>query len=162
MKAADAIDHRILAVLQEEGRIANKRLAERVNLSPSACLMRVRRLESAGFIRGYRATLDLERFTPCVEVFAEVTLSNHNASAFTRFEKAVQDIEEVIECHKVSGTCDYLVKFACVDVKRYHRISDQLLEGDSAVKSLQTLVVLGTSKETSGYPLRALLYDAGR
>lgn len=152
----DALDHRILKVLQDNARISNKALAARVNLSPSACLMRVRRLESEGLIEGYGARLNLERIAPCVEVFAEVTLANHNAATFQRFETEIDALDEVVECHKVSGSCDYLLRFACRDVKRYHRISDRLLER-AEVKSLQTLVVLETSKDAGGYPLDSLL-----
>lgn len=156
MAALDSIDHRILRVLQADARISNKELAARVSLSPSACLMRVRRLESSGLVTGYRARLDLEQIAPCVEVFAEVTLATHKAATFQRFEAEIDALDEVIECHKVSGSCDYLLRFACRDVKRYHRISDRLLER-AEVKSLQTLVVLETSKDAAGYPLDRLL-----
>ncbi len=156
MAHADALDHRILKTLQEDARISNKELAARVGLSPSACLMRVRRLESEGFIRSYEARLDIEQVASCVEVFAEVTLATHKAVTFQRFESEIDAIDEVVECHKVSGSCDYLLRFACRDVKRYHRISDSLLER-AEVKSLQTLVVLETTKNAAGYPLDSLL-----
>lgn len=155
----DSIDRRILVTLQAQGRIANKRLAERVSLSPSACLVRVRRLEALGLLRGYTARIALEKLTPFIEVFAEVTLANHAPRDFTRFEQAVADIAEITTCYKVSGTCDYLLKFVCLDVRDYTRVSDQMLAGDLGIKSLQTLISLARTKEQVGYPLQRLLAD---
>lgn len=159
MTGLDAIDRAILTLLQLEGRITNFRLAERVNLSPSACLMRVRRLEAGGYIKGYQAQLALEKLTPSVEVFAEVTLANHGPADFDRFDRAVAEIAAVIESYKISGACDYLLKFVCVDVKSYNRVSDAMLDGALGIKTLQTLIILDQTKKSQGYPLQALLAE---
>ena len=155
----DAIDRQILITLQREGRIANKALAERVSLSPSACLVRVRRLEAQGLLRGYTAQIALEKLTPFIEVFAEVTLANHAPRDFARFERAVDEIAEITDCFKVSGSCDYLLKLVCIDVRDYTRVSDAMLESDLGIKSLQTLISLAQTKERRGYPLDRLLAD---
>jgi len=153
----DAIDRRILMTLQGDGRISNRRLAERVNLSPSACLVRVRRLEAEGLLHGYSAHIALEKLAPYIEVFAEVTLANHAARDFERFEEAVEGIVEITSCHKVSGSCDYLLTFVCSDVRDYTRASDAMLEGDLGIRSLQTLISLSQTKSRAGYPLERLL-----
>ncbi|MGI4943552.1 MAG: Lrp/AsnC family transcriptional regulator, partial [Janthinobacterium lividum] len=104
----DPIDLNILAQLQGHGRMSNVDLAEAVGLSASPCLQRTRRLELAGYITGYGAQLNLARFGDVVMVFTEMTLSDHRRVDFARFEAAAATIDEVTECHLVSGGYDYL------------------------------------------------------
>lgn len=157
MKKIDQLDQKILSVLQASARITNQHLAEAVNLSPSACLTRVRRLESDGLINSYRAVLRLEKITPFVEAFAEVTLENHSVRDFVRFDKAITEIDEVIESYKISGPYDYLLKFVCADVRAYNTLSDQMIESSIGIEKLTTLIILDNTKAFSGYPLPALL-----
>src|SRR5689334_10698853 len=113
----DRIDLKILATLQTDGRITIQRLAEHVGLSARPCLERVRRLEAAKIITGYRAIIELEQLSRPLTVFAEVALERH---AFQLpFERRLAALEEAVECWQVSGNFDYLVQFVCADVARY-------------------------------------------
>lgn len=153
----DRIDVKILATLQQEARITNHDLAERVHLSPSSCLQRVRKLEQAGVLVSYHARIDLQRVCRSVTVIAEVQLGNHRQEDFKRFEEAVGDIPEAIECLKVSGTFDYIVRFVCQDMAQYHALTEQLLDTGRGVAHLSSHVVLARCKGEAGYPLDALL-----
>src|SRR5438874_6640217 len=107
----DRLDLRILAQLQKNGRMTNVDLADAVGLSPSPCLTRVKRLEQAGYITGYGAQLQLRKLGEVLLVFTEMTLSDHRRDDFARFEAAIRNVPEIIECHLVSGGYDYLLKF---------------------------------------------------
>src|SRR5215203_3717365 len=99
----DRLDLRILAQLQRNGRITNVDLADAVGLSASPCLIRVKRLEQAGYIDGYGAQLRLEKLGDTLTVFTELTLTDHHREDFARFEAAIREVDEVLECHLVSG-----------------------------------------------------------
>src|SRR4030095_15113330 len=107
----DRIDLRILAQLQKNGRMTNVDLADAVALSPSPCLIRVKRLEQAGYIAGYGAHLRLQKLGDTQTVFTEVTLAEHHREDFNRFENAIRNVDEILECHLVSGGYDYLLRF---------------------------------------------------
>ncbi|MDO5370660.1 Lrp/AsnC family transcriptional regulator, partial [Paracoccus sp. (in: a-proteobacteria)] len=111
----DPTDRRILSVLQREGRISNADLAARINLSASACHRRVQRLEEAGYIAGYVALLDPRRLGRTTTVFVEITLSGQADELLDAFEKAVRAIPDVLECHLMAGTADYLLKVMAAD-----------------------------------------------
>lgn len=153
----DRIDVKILATLQSEARITNHDLAERIHLSPSSCLQRVRKLEQAGVLMSYHARIDLQRVCRSVTVIAEVQLNNHEQEDFKRFEQAVQEIPEAIECLKVSGTFDYIVRFVCPDMAQYHALTEQLLDTGRGIAHLSSHVVLARSKDAEGFPLEPLL-----
>ncbi len=149
----DRIDRHILKTLQVDGRISNRDLAERVALSPSACLKRVRRLERAGVIRRYLADLDLARIRDSVTVYAEITLKRHQVSDFAAFERALAAIPEVVAACQISGRFDFLVTFVCRDIDHYRDISDSLLGGDSGVSTMTSNIRMKVSKPFAGYPL---------
>ena len=153
----DRIDVKILATLQGEARITNHDLAERVHLSPSSCSQRVRKLEAAGVLRSYHARIDLQRVCRSVTVIAEVQLSSHEKEDFLRFEHAVAEIPEAIECLKVSGTFDYIVRFVCTDMAQYHNLTEQLLDRGCGIAHLSSHVVLVHCKQSDGFPLEPLL-----
>ncbi|MDF3010918.1 MAG: AsnC family transcriptional regulator, partial [Burkholderiales bacterium] len=114
MRAApklDRIDINILVQLQANGRMTNVDLANAVGLSPSPCLQRVKRLEAAGYISGYGAHINLAKLTESVTVFTEVTLADHRRADFVKFEASIRNIDELLECHLVSGGYDYLLRF---------------------------------------------------
>lgn len=123
----DRLDLKILSVLQTNGRITNQRLADTVCLSPSACLERVRRLERARLILGYRAELDLARLGKPLTVFAQVALHQHGHGGQRAFEEGLTRIEEAAECFEISGAYDYLVRFVCPGIDHYQRLTDQIL-----------------------------------
>ena len=137
MRAIDAVDRRIVQLLQEDGRLPNAKLAAAVKLSPSSCLRRLRRLEREGVIRGYTALVDAdepERAT----VVVEIVLERQTAESMTKFENAVRRCPEVRECYLMSGSSDYLLRVEARDTADYERIhSEQLsrLPGVSRVKS---------------------------
>ena len=107
----DRIDLKILANLQRSGRISNVELSEAVCLSPSPCLTRVKRLETAGYITGYGAHVNLNKLGEFLTIFTEVTLAEHRRGDFSRFEAKIAKVDEILECHMVSGGYDYLLKF---------------------------------------------------
>ncbi|MDH3681236.1 MAG: Lrp/AsnC family transcriptional regulator [Acidimicrobiia bacterium] len=118
----DATDQAILEVLRTDGRITNADLAERVNLSASACLRRVRALESAGVILGYVALVDSAALGRATTVFVEISLDSQQESHLDAFEAAIAKCPEVVRCHLMTGEFDYLVQVDCADVVDYERI----------------------------------------
>ncbi len=151
--APDAIDLRILALLQANARLTNQALADAVHLSPSACLARVRRLEKAGVVQGAHAAIDVERVRPLLVVFAEVTLANHRLEDFTRFEAAIAALPEVVAADQVSGGFDYLLKVAVADINAWRQLADRLLVDGSGVAKIISHVRMAETKRFSGYPL---------
>ena len=138
----DRLDLRILAHLQKHGRITNVELADAVGLSPSPCLIRVKRLEKAGYITGYGAHIRLEKLGDTQIVFTEVTLSDHRREDFARFENSIRGIDEIVECHLVSGGYDYLLKFVTRGVNQYQTIIEDLLERDIGIEKYFSYIVI--------------------
>jgi DNA-binding Lrp family transcriptional regulator len=138
----DNIDVKILAELQKNGRISNVELADLVHLSPSPCLMRVKKLQAEGFITGYSAQIDVSKLGQSLTVFTEITLRNHRQNDFARFLATVEKIDSVIECHLVSGGYDYLVKFITAGITEYQTIMERLLEMDIGIDKYFSFVVL--------------------
>ena len=150
----DRIDRRILANLQAEGRLTNQALAERVALSPSACLARVRRLERAGVIQGYHARLDPFRVEVGMVLFAEVTLRAHGAGELARFDAAIAALPQIVEASHVSGAYDYLLKVVVADIAEWTRIGEHLTSDDVGADRINTHVLLRKPKVFVGYPVR--------
>src|SRR5262245_61688207 len=124
----DAIDRRIIAALQEDARLSNVELADRVGLSPSPCLRRVKRLEREQYIEGYRAVLRRDRVGLGFSVFIGVKIDGHANERAIKFEQAVAAMPEVIACHLVSGEADYFLEVVVPDLQHYQRfLVDKLL-----------------------------------
>ena len=140
----DRIDLRILAHLQTHGRITNVELAEVVGLSASPCLMRVKRLEKAGYITGYGAHVQLQKLGDTLTVFTEVTLSDHRITDFARFEASIRRVDEIVECHLVSGGYDYLLKFITRSVQDYQDIIERLLGLQIGIEKYFSYIVIKT------------------
>lgn len=157
LRKLDRIDLRILATLQLDGRITNLKLADQVGLSPSPCLERVKRLEAAGYIRRYLTEIDLDRLCRNVAVFAEVTLANHRADDYDRFEQAIAAVPEIVEAFSIGGGYDYLLKFVCSDIKDYQALSESLLGANIGIDKFFSYVVIKPVKPFSGAPLAHLL-----
>ncbi len=149
----DERDIQILSLLQGQGRISNQDLATAVNLSPSAALQRVRRLEGFGLIDGYRADINVERLRPILVVFAEVTLTSHFPDDFARFETELAEIPEVSAAHQISGPYDYLLEVAVSDINSWRQLADRLLGAQLGVAKITTSVKMKTAKAFRGYPL---------
>jgi DNA-binding Lrp family transcriptional regulator len=156
----DRINLRILALLQAKARITNQALAEAVHLSPSPCLERVRRLEAAGVIRGYRAEIDLDRVCTHVRVFAQVTLENHRPEDFRRFAEAIRRIPEVVAADKISGPFDYALSMVCCGIGHCHALSESLIASELGIAKFVGHVVLETAKPFAGLPLDTLVAPA--
>ncbi len=138
----DRIDLKILSALQGNGRITNAALADAVGLSQSPCLQRVKRLESAGYIKGYGAQIDLARLAKAITVFTEVTLSDHRRDDFAKFERGLVRFPEVTECHLVSGGYDYLLKVIAASVADYQDMMERLLDARIGIKTYFSYIVI--------------------
>lgn len=152
----DRIDIRILSHLQANGRITNVDLADAVGLSPSPCLIRVKRLEKAGYITGYGALIQLEKLGTMQVVFTQVTLSDHRREDFVKFETAIRKIDEVIECHLVSGGFDYLLKFVTRSVGHYQTIMEEVLERSVNIEKYFSYIVIKSPFVKTHYPIEKL------
>ena len=145
----DPTDRRILDILQKQGRISNADLSERVHLSPSACHRRVQRLEEEGFIAGYVALLDPRRMGHVTTVFVEITLTAQADELLTAFEAAVARVPEVLECHLMAGSADYLLKVVAADTEDFARIHRQFLARLPGVRQMQSSFALRTVVKTT-------------
>lgn len=150
----DRIDRRILAALQADGRLTNQALSERVALSPSACLARVRRLEQAGVIQGYHARLDPFAIDVGLVLYAEVTLQRHSAEDLALFEEAISAIPAVVEASHMTGTYDYLLKVVTANMADWTRIAEELTSSDIGVERVNTHVMMNKPKFFVGYPIK--------
>ncbi|WP_353224566.1 Lrp/AsnC family transcriptional regulator [Salinisphaera hydrothermalis] len=155
----DRTDIRILHELQQQGRITNAKLAELVHLSPSPCLMRVKKLQQAGYITGYSALIDIAKLGPTITVFTEITLQNHRHGDFDRFQRAIEKIEACVECHLMSGGYDYLLKFVCRDVGEYQTIIENLGDGEIGIDKYFSFVVMRSPFVKNHLPLKSLFAD---
>jgi DNA-binding Lrp family transcriptional regulator len=152
----DRIDIRILAHLQQSGRIANVELADAVGLSPSPCLIRVKRLEKGGYVTGYGAHVEMEKIGNVQLVFTQVTLSDHRREDFAKFEAALRSIDEIVECHMVSGGFDYLLKFVTTGVVHYQSIIEGLLDAHIGIEKFFSYIVIKSPFTKGYYPVEKL------
>jgi DNA-binding Lrp family transcriptional regulator len=152
----DRIDIRILHELQKNGRITNVELAELVHLSPSPCLMRVKKLQKAGYISGYTVQIDLAKLGRMLTVFTEVTLKNHRQIDFVRFQQAAEKVDEIIECHLISGGYDYLLKFVTAGISEYQAIMERLTDLDIGIDKYFSFVVMKSAFVKAHLPLQSI------
>lgn len=148
----DKIDRRILHELQLHGRLSNQDLAERVNLSPSPCLRRVRQLEARGVIRGYTAVVDQEACGYPITVFIRITLERHNMDTITEFERRVTEIEEILECFLMTGQRDYLLRVVTSSLADYERFVRDTLQTIPGIGSIDTSFAYGVVKRSRALP----------
>lgn len=151
--ALDALDKRILSILQREGRLTNAELAERINLSASACHRRVKRLEEAGVIRDYVALLNPRAIGRRSTVFVEVKLSGQSEELLDGFERAVAEVPDVLECHLMAGTADYLIKVIARDSDDFARIHRRYLTRLPGVAQMHSSFALRTVFGGTALPL---------
>lgn len=152
----DKIDFKILQTLQKNGRITNQDLAEKVCLSPSSCLQRVRRLEKEQVIQSYHARLDLSRIARHIMCIATVSLKNHTQQEFKAFEQLIGSIAEIVECYTVSGESDFLIRIICADMNRYLEINDELVSSSSYQVTINSYVVMKENKAFEAVELNTL------
>jgi Lrp/AsnC family transcriptional regulator, leucine-responsive regulatory protein len=149
----DSIDRRILIQLQKTGRMSNSELAERVNLSASACHRRVQRLETDGYIKDYVALLDPRKLGRPTTVFVEITLSGQADEVLDAFERQVAKIPDVLECHLMAGTADYLLKVVALDTEDFAQIHRRYLARLPGVAQMQSSFALRTVCKTTALPV---------
>lgn len=149
----DTIDRAILRVLQRQGRISNADLSTKVHLSPSACHRRVQRLEEAGYIRDYVALLDARRMGVSTTVFVEITLQGQSDETLEAFETAVSRIPDVLECHLMAGSADYILKVVAESTEDFARIHRQHLTRLPGVAQMQSSFALRTVFKTTALPV---------
>ena len=149
----DRIDLLLFAELQRAGRQTNTELADRVHLSPSACLRRVQRLEREGVIAGYRAEVDPERLGLGLQAFVRVQLARHDAEAVAAFAGFVNDWDEVVACHALTGDMDYLLQVVVRDLEHFSRFLLDRLLNQAGVADVNSSFVLRTVKAFRGLPL---------
>ena len=143
----DEVDRSILAVLEKDGRISNAELADRVGLSPSPCLRRVRRLEESGVIRGYRAVIDPAAIGRGLRVFAGVRLIRHARADVVAFERAVIRLPEVVHTHHVTGNYDYLLQVEVADLPAYEDFHANRLATLPGVATVTSYVSMKTLEQ---------------
>lgn len=149
----DSTDRRILEVLQRSGRMSNADLSEQIHLSPSACHRRVSRLEDEGYIRNYVALLDPRMVGRQTTVFVEITLSGQADEVLDAFEKAVARVPDVLECHLMAGSADYLLKVVALDTEDFARIHRRSLATLPGVAQMQSSFALRTVRQTTALPV---------
>lgn len=153
MAHIDRFDRKLLALLQEDARLTNNELGERVNLSASQCSRRRQRLEDEGYIRGYRAVLDREKMGFSLVNIISVTLATHNRDNARRFAELLARLPEVQEAHALTGEMDYVLKVVTPDLRSLSDFVNGVLLPHEAVQHVKTAIVLETLKESGGLPV---------
>lgn len=149
----DRIDLQILKALQRSGRMSNADLSEQVNLSPSACHRRVSRLEKSGYIQDYVALLDPRKIGRPTTVFVEITLAGQADEVLDAFEREVAKVPDVLECHLMAGTADYLLKVVALDTEHFAQIHRRYLARLPGVAQMQSSFALRTVFKTTALPV---------
>ncbi|WP_111495248.1 winged helix-turn-helix transcriptional regulator [Marinobacter bohaiensis] len=152
-RTLDRLDRRILAALQDDGRLSYVELAERVGLSSTPCIERVRRLEKDGYIEGYHARLNPDLLGFSMLVFVEISLSYQSRDAFEKFNEAVENLPFMLECHLVSGDADYLIKARISDMSEYRALLGDMLLVLPGVKNSKSYIVMEEVRESMRLPV---------
>jgi Lrp/AsnC family transcriptional regulator, leucine-responsive regulatory protein len=150
----DRYDRAIVNLLQADARISNARLAEKVSLSESACLRRVRALEESGLIQGYTALVDQQKAGYAVNVFVNITLDRQSQSGLEAFESEVRRIPEVMECYLMTGEHDYFLRLVVADLADFERVHSQHLTRLPSVARIQSSFAMRTVTRSTALPLR--------
>ena len=158
----DAIDLRILKVLQDDARLTNNDLADRVGLSASPCLRRVRRLEKEGFIRTYRAVLDREAIGLGLTVFVDIKVEKHNRETAQALQEALRALPEVVSCHMVSGAADFVAEIVVANLKAYERLLTEKLLTLPMIADIRSNFALSRVKSDAALPLTHLKREEAR
>ncbi|GHB79897.1 AsnC family transcriptional regulator [Psychrosphaera saromensis] len=152
-KTLDRIDKNILIELQKNGRVSNVDLSKLVGLSPTPCLERVKRLEKQGIIEGYKAVVNAEKVGASLLVFVEITLEKTAQDVFSDFSKSVSTFDEILECHLVSGSFDYLLKTRVKNMASYRKLLGDTLLRLPSVSASRTYVVMEEVKTNTAIPI---------
>jgi Lrp/AsnC family leucine-responsive transcriptional regulator len=149
----DSKDRQIIRALQRNGRATNLEIAAEVNLSPSPCLRRIRLLEESGAIQGYRAVADAKAYGVPVTAFILVRLERHSGEIVQHFETRIRTLDEVLECHLMTGQADYLLRVVVAGLDAYEDFIRNRIHPIGGIGSIDTSFVYGTVKNTGVFPL---------
>lgn len=149
----DDIDRKILGIIQSQGRITNARLSEEIGLSPAPTLERVKKLEQTGIITSYHAKLDPAKLGLGVTTFVIVSLNGHTKAKIEGFIEAINKIDEVIECHHITGAGDFILKIISKDIQSYQKLMLEKVSEIKEVDNMQSMVVLSTYKDSKALPV---------
>ncbi|GAA5041222.1 AsnC family transcriptional regulator [Marivirga lumbricoides] len=149
----DKIDRKILDILQADGRITNSQLSKDIGLSPAPTLERVKKLENTGIIKSYHAKLDTEKINLGVSTYVMVSLKAHNKSNIDKFIEAIDLVNEIIECHHVTGSSDFILKVITQDIPSYQKLMLERVSEIEVVDSMQSMVILSTFKDSKVMPI---------
>ena len=149
----DNTDRKILEILQANSNITNAQLAKEIGLSPAPTLERVNKLEASGIIKSYHAVVDAGSVGLGVSTLVMVTLKGHNKENIEKFIKAIKNIDEVIECHHITGAGDFILKIVAADIAAYQQLMLEQVSNIEVVDSLQSLVILSTFKDSKSMPI---------
>ena len=152
----DLTDRKILELLQANSNITNAQLAQEIGLSPAPTLERVKKLETAGVIKSYHAVVDTASVGLGVSTFVMASLKGHNKDNITKFMKAIEHINEIVECHHVTGQADFILKIVCTDIPSYQNLMLEKVSNIEVVDNLQSMVILSTFKDTKMVPIPEL------
>ena len=149
----DSTDKKILQLLQRNSNITNALLSKEIGLSPAPTLERVNKLEQSGVIKSYHAAINPSSVGLGVSTFVLVTLKGHNKTNIEKFMKVINDVDEVIECHHITGSGDFILKIVCADIAAYQQLMLEKVSNNEVVDSLQSMVILSTMKDSKVLPL---------
>lgn len=149
----DKIDLKILKILQENGRITNLQLSSDVGLSPAPTLERVRKLENSGYIKSYHALVDPKSLGMDVTTFVKVKLNSYKNESIKSFIEQVNKVDEIVECHYVTGSADFILKLMVKDMSAYERLIFDKMSKIQEIGNMETMVVLNTLKQSKALPM---------
>jgi Lrp/AsnC family leucine-responsive transcriptional regulator len=149
----DATDRKILEILQTNSNITNAQLATEIGLSPAPTLERVKKLENAGVIKSYHAVIDMASVGVGVCTFVTASLKGHNKDNIEKFISAIRKIEEVVECHHVTGQADFILKIVSTDIPAYQKLMLEKVSNIEVVDNLHSTVILSTFKDSKVVPI---------
>lgn len=149
----DKIDRKILEILQSNAKITNAQLSKEIGLSPAPTLERVKKLENAGIIHSYHAKLDMSKIGLDVSTFVHVSLKGHNKENIETFLAEIRNIDEIIECHHITGTGDFILKIVATDIASYQKLMLEKVSDIKVIDSLQSMVILSTFKDSKVLPI---------
>lgn len=153
MTSIDKIDFKILKILQENGRITNIQLSTEIGLSPAPTLERVRKLEQTGFIKSYHAMVNEELLGIAIKSYIQISLNYKAANSIESFNTKIQKFEEIVECHRIAGSSDYLLKVVSSDLNSYEQFILTKLSKLPEISSMKSMMVMSTVKNSASLPL---------
>ncbi|MGK7395688.1 MAG: Lrp/AsnC family transcriptional regulator [Candidatus Cyclobacteriaceae bacterium M3_2C_046] len=149
----DHIDRKILTILQSSAKITNAQLSKEIGLSPAPTLERVKKLENAGILKSYHAKIDTDKIGLGVSTFVLVSLKGHNKENIDVFLEEINKIDEVIECHHITGSGDFILKIIAKDIGSYQRLMLEKVSNINVVDNMQSMVILSTFKDSKVMPI---------